>query len=60
MKKKVIWICEECNKIFTEEEKKSHDEGAAWGHPCKMHPRSKKPWRCESYLEKFEGELTHD
>ena len=51
--KEVIFICEECNKIFNEDEKQASDEEKQWGHPCKMHPRSQKPWRCESYLKKF-------
>lgn len=43
----VIFVCEECDKIFTPDEKKVSDESGDWGHPCK------KPWRCESYLKKF-------
>ncbi len=50
-----IWICEECNKTFTEKDLVEvctcmHTE---WGHKCKAHPRSKKPWRCEAYLQEY-------
>ena len=48
-----IWICEECNQIFTDEEKINDCKNNEWGHKCKMHPRSKKPWRCEAFLEGF-------
>jgi len=51
--KERIWICEECNHIFTKEEKQTHDEQKEWGHPCKMHPRSRKLHRCESYLKPY-------
>ena len=48
-----IWVCEECDKIFSEEEMQRHKQQEAWGHPCKAHPRSKREWRCEAYLRKF-------
>ena len=46
-----IWICTECRQIFTDEALRADYGG--WGHPCKMHPKSKKPWRCESHLEPY-------
>ena len=51
-KQEVIFVCEECDKIFTEEEKQVIDEAKEWGHPCKA-KRSKKAWQCESYLKRF-------
>jgi len=42
-----IWVCEECNHIFTEEQ--AHDEM----HPCFGCGKSKKPWVCESFLAPF-------
>ena len=53
MIKQEIWVCEECNKIFTKREKIQGCEEGKWGHKCKAHPRSKKDYRCESYLEEF-------
>uniref|UniRef100_A0A6M3KQN6 C2H2-type domain-containing protein n=1 Tax=viral metagenome TaxID=1070528 RepID=A0A6M3KQN6_9ZZZZ len=55
--KDIIYMCEECGKIFTQEEKEIHDSQGEWGRPCKRHPRSKKPWRCESYLRKYKEVL---
>jgi len=55
MIKNKIWICEECDRIFTEEEMLKHKEQAEWGHPCKAHPKSLKPYRCEAYLHKYEA-----
>ena len=49
-----IWICEECNQIFTDEEKIKDCQLNQWGHKCKAHPKSKKDYRCERYLEQFE------
>jgi hypothetical protein len=48
-----IWVCEECGQVFTDEELRKDAEEGGWGNPCKMHPRSKKPWRCESHLEPY-------
>ncbi len=52
-----IWVCEECNQIFNSEETvkdcKCTEVSHNWGHKCKAHPRSKKPWRCESYLQEY-------
>jgi len=60
MSKDRVWICEECNHIFTEEEKQVHDEQREWGHPCKNYPRSKKPHRCESYLKPYTADQPQD
>ena len=49
-----IWICEECNKVFTDEEKiKGCDNQDKWGHVCKAHPRSINEYRCEAYLKPY-------
>jgi hypothetical protein len=48
-----IWVCEECNKIFTDEEKIEDCKKKEWGHKCNAHPRSKKQYRCEAYLRSF-------
>jgi len=47
-----VWICEECNKLFTEEEKNKGCE-KEWGHICKM-KKYKIPTRCESYLTPYQ------
>jgi len=52
---KKIWICEECNQIFTDEEKVKDCKLKMWGHKCKAHPRSIKDYRCEAYLEGFKS-----
>ncbi len=48
-----IWICEECNRIITEEEKNKDEAEKKWGHKCKMHPRSIKEYRCEAYWQPY-------
>lgn len=45
-----LWVCEECDHIFTDEEIREHTDN--WGHPCKAHPFNKKN-HCESHLEPF-------
>ncbi len=55
-KEEIIFVCEECDKIFTPEEKQVHDEEQEWGHPCKA-KKYRKPMRCESYLQKFKEVL---
>jgi hypothetical protein len=54
----IIYVCEECDKIFTPEEKLKHDiemqEEHQFGHPCKA-KAYRKPMRCESYLQKFQA-----
>jgi len=45
-----IWVCEECNHIFTDSEIREDEMG--WGHTCKSHP-CRKGQRCESHLEPY-------
>ena len=45
-----IWVCEECNHIFTDTEIRNDEDQKRWGHSCKMH---KKGHRCESHLESY-------
>jgi len=53
-----IWVCEECLRIFTDEEIRQDEAG--WGHTCKLHP-NRKGQRCESHLEPYmpETEAKH-
>lgn len=46
-----IWICEECNHIFSDAEIRA-DLPKHWGHDCKQHP-CRKGQRCESHLEPY-------
>ena len=46
-----IWVCTECNHIFTTAEVKV-DKDKGWGHDCKSHP-CRKGQRCESHLEPY-------
>ena len=52
---KLVWICEECSAIIEETDKQVADEDGEWGRPCKAHPRSKKPWRCEAYWQAYQA-----
>ena len=52
-KAEIIFVCEECNYLFSETDKEVIDASEKWGHPCFSRPRSKKEYRCESYLKKF-------
>ena len=45
-----IWVCGECNHLFTDDEIRNDSEG--WGHTCKSHP-VRKGQRCESHLEPY-------
>lgn len=44
-----IFICEECSKILTQEEKDNNKE---WGHICKA-KNYRRPIRCESFLQTY-------
>lgn len=44
-----IWVCEECECIFTDEEIRKDVVSENWGHSCKY----KKECRCESHLEPY-------
>lgn len=44
-----VWICEECDHIFADEEIRKDASKGLWGHACKSHP-CRKGQRCESYL----------
>ena len=46
-----VWICEECNASFADEEVRRDIATGEWGHKCKSNPR--KPYRCESHLDPF-------
>ena len=49
-----IWVCEECQHIFTDDEIRKDKEGE--GHPCKCHPQ-RKGQRCESHLDPYVPEI---
>ena len=49
-----LWVCEECNHIFSDDEARLVFDG--WGHKCKLHP-CRKGQRCESHLEPYIPEL---
>lgn len=53
-----IWVCEECGRIFTDEEIRKNAEEGGWGHPCKQR-NYKKEIRCESHLEPYLPDITH-
>jgi len=46
-----VWVCDECEHIFTDEEIRA-DADKGWGHDCKGHP-CRKGQRCESHLEPY-------
>ena len=47
-----VWICEECNQVFANEEKVKDCAKGLWGHICKA-KKYKEEHRCESYLEPY-------
>jgi hypothetical protein len=47
-----IWICEECNCMFTEDEVIKDESSGKWGHICKA-KKYKEEHRCESYLKPY-------
>jgi len=49
---KRIWVCEECNAIFTDEEVRKCMSDGKWGHTCKA-KKYKEEHRCESYCQKY-------
>ena len=52
-----IWVCEECDQIFTDEEIRKDCKNNEWGHICKYkNPKNK--YRCESHLEPYMPDLT--
>jgi len=52
-----IWVCEECDIAFTDEEIRKDLVKGEWGHIC---PATKKPCRCESHLEPYIPEIKPD
>ena len=52
MKEERIWVCEECNVVFTEDEVMKDREIVRWGHLCKQ-KKYKKEHRCEAYLKTY-------
>ncbi len=53
-----IWVCTECQHIFTDKEIREDAESGQWGHICKSHP-CRKGQRCESHLEPYDPVLHH-
>jgi hypothetical protein len=47
-----IWVCEECNCMFSDEEIRKDITSGKWGHICKAR-NYKEEHRCESHLEPF-------
>lgn len=48
-----IWVCEECNCIFTDNELRADGN---WGHVCKSHTH-RNATRCEAHLEPYTPEV---
>lgn len=53
-----IWVCTECNHIFTDKEIRADLKTNQWGHVCESHP-CHKGQRCESHLEPYNPVLNH-
>ena len=51
-----IWVCDECDHIFADDEIRIDLASGKWAHECKCHPK-RKGQRCESHLEPFIPEL---
>ena len=51
-----IWVCDECDHIFADDEIRIDLARGKWAHECKCHPK-RKGQRCESHLEPFIPEL---
>ena len=49
-----IWICEECEGFFTDEEIREDLEDGDWGHKCYNSNR------CESHIEPYIPDLPED
>jgi len=47
-----IWVCEECNYVFSDEEIRKDIVTGRWGHLCKM-KKYRTEVRCESYLTPY-------
>jgi len=47
-----IWVCEECNAIFSDEEIRKCESKKEWGHTCKAR-KYKIENRCDSYCKKY-------
>jgi hypothetical protein len=47
-----IFVCEECNVVFADEEIRRFIGNTLWGHPCKMR-EYKKEHRCEAFLKAY-------
>jgi len=45
-----IWVCEECYRVFEDEEMREDSSSAKWGHKC---PLKRTVTRCESHLEPY-------
>lgn len=50
--KERIFVCEECNKTFSDEEIRKDVLEKKWGHICKA-KKFRKECRCESYLTAY-------
>jgi len=55
-KAKLEFRCEDCPHVFSQEDIILERSDKAWGHPCHMHPRSQKAYRCEAYRACFRVE----
>lgn len=47
-----VFICEDCQVVFTDEEIRRDIDSRKWGHLCKE-KKYKKEHRCESFLRAF-------
>lgn len=56
MDKECIGVCEECRKIFENNEFDQDGElikDSKWGHICKDKTSKSEEHRCESYIKKY-------
>ena len=51
-----IWVCDECDHIFADDEVRIDLASGKWAHECKCHPK-RKGQRCDRHLEPFIPEL---
>ena len=51
-----IWVCEECNRTFQDDEARKDCAQGKWGHSCKA-KAYKRETRCESHLEPYTPDL---
>lgn len=52
-----IFVCEECDCVFADEEIRRDMATNKWGHSCKA-KKFKKEVRCESHLESYMPEIS--